>query len=172
MADRVIVLREGNVEQVGSPLELYDKPENIFVASFIGSPAMNLIHGSFENANGTLQFTPQNAGPITIPANTLPCADDLVPGQDYQLGIRPEHISLQGTGTAASNDGSHPGIAAEVVLVEVTGLDTQIVAVTQHGEVTVLVRGRVDAKAGDSLSLFPDFRLANVFHASTGTRVG
>ena len=172
MAEQIIILRDGRVEQVGTPLELYDKPANAFVAGFIGSPAMNLIQGTFEHADGGLRFIPQNARPIPVPTDTLPGADEIVPGRQYLLGLRPEHITLPEASSASGSSGTHGEIAAEVALVEVTGLDTHIVAAAQHGEVTILVRGRLDAAAGDRLSLRPNFPLANVFDAVTGARIG
>ena len=172
MAEQVIILREGRVEQVGTPLELYDEPVNAFVAGFIGSPAMNLIQGAFEHSDGILFFIPQNADPIPIPTDTLPGAGEIVPGRQYLLGLRPEHITLLGAGSASGGDGTHGAIAAEVALVEITGLDTHIVAAARHGDVTILVRGRFAAAAGDRLWLRPDFPLANVFDAATGARIG
>ena len=170
MAEQVIILREGWVEQVGTPLELYDQPANVFVAGFIGSPAMNLIHGTFEQAEREFCFVPRNGAPIPIPAGSLPGADELAPGQQYVLGLRPEHISLPGAAPVPGSEESYGELPAEVVLVEVTGLDTHIVASAQHGEVGILVRGRFDTDAGDGLMLRLNFPLAHVFHAETGAR--
>ena len=172
MAEQVVILRDGRVEQVGTPLELYDKPANAFVAGFIGSPAMNLIRGTFEHVDGGLRFVPLNAAPIAVPRDTLASAAQVVPRRQYLLGVRPEHVTLLGAGTASGSDGTHAELEAEVALVEVTGLDTHIVATAQHGDVTVLVRDRLDAAAGDRLSLRLNFALANVFDADTGDRIG
>ena len=171
MAEQVIILREGWVEQVGTPLELYDRPANVFVAGFIGSPAMNLIRGTFEQAEGDLCFVPENGVPIPIPTGTLPGAKGLVPGQQCLLGMRPEHITLPGTGPVPGSNESYGEIPAEVNLVEVTGLDTHIVASAQHGEVGILVRGRFDTVAGDRLLLRLNFPHAHVFHAESGARI-
>ena len=172
MAEQIIILRDGRVEQVGTPLELYDKPANAFVAGFIGAPAMNLIPGTFEHPDGALCFIPQNSEAIPVRAEILPGAGEVVPGRQYLLGLRPEHVTLPETSPASGSDGTQGEIRAEVSLVEVTGLDTHIVAAAQHGEVTVLVRGRLEAAAGDRLLLRLNFPLANLFDAVTGARIG
>lgn len=171
MAEQVIILREGRVEQVGSPLELYDKPANAFVAGFIGSPAMNLVLGTFEVVNGGPCFIPQDGKPITFLPGSLPGAEKTNPGQQYLLGVRPEHIAIPETDPVSGSRKSHGEISAKVVLVEVTGLDTHIVASAAHGEVTILVRGRFNTAAGEQLLLRPDFSRAHVFDAETGVRV-
>ena len=172
MAEQVIILREGRVEQVGTPLDLYDKPANAFVAGFIGSPAMNLIEGTFERADDALCFIPKNAAPIPVPDGTLAAADEIVAGDQYLLGLRPEHFTVPRTDPATDGAEAFGDIAAEVILVEVTGLDTHVVAAAEHGEVSVLVRDRFDAAAGDRLLFRPNFSRANVFDAATGARIG
>ena len=172
MAELVIILRDGKVEQVGTPLELYDKPANAFVAGFIGSPAMNLIPGTFEMKDEVLSFVPQNASAIPIPADALSAAGNILPDQKYLLGLRPEHIEVRPAGLDSDSSEGGGEIAADVVLVEVTGIDTHIVATAEHGDVSILVRDRFDAVAGDRLALRPKFGLASLFHAGTGDRIG
>ncbi len=171
MADQVIILREGRVEQTGTPLELYDRPANIFVAGFIGSPAMNLALGTFERASHDLCFVPQGGSPIPIPEGTLPVAGGIVPGRKYYLGMRPEHVSMAETNPDFDRGDLDGGIPADVVLVEVTGLDTLIVASAEYGEITILVRGRFDTAPGVRLMLRLNLPLAHVFEAETGVRV-
>ncbi|MDE0111037.1 MAG: sn-glycerol-3-phosphate ABC transporter ATP-binding protein UgpC [Albidovulum sp.] len=172
MAEQVIILREGRIEQVGTPLELYDRPANVFVAGFIGSPAMNLMGGTFERARGQLCFLPQSGSPIPIPPGALPGADKTIPGQNCLLGIRPEHITLPGSGPDSEDGEPFGEIPVDVVLVEVTGLDTHIVASAPSGEITILIRGRFDTVAGDRLQFRLNFSLAHVFDAETGERMG
>jgi multiple sugar transport system ATP-binding protein len=89
LADRIVVLRAGRIEQVGAPLELYNHPANLFVAGFIGSPRMNLLPATVEARNGGLGL---NLGGAHLP---LPfAAPALTPGASVTLGIRPEHISI------------------------------------------------------------------------------
>ena len=171
MAEQVVILREGRIEQVGTPLELYDRPTNVFVAGFIGSPAMNMMDGTFGRAGGQFCFIPTSGSPIPVPPGTLPGAQRTGPGRKCVLGIRPEHFALPGFGPVSDDDESFGEILAEVALVEVTGLDTHIVASAPGGDVTVLVRGRFDTVAGKRLRLRLDFSLAHVFDAETGERL-
>src|SRR5687767_2631507 len=90
MADRIVVMNEGVVEQIGTPLELYDRPGNLFVATFIGSPGMNLIKGTAK-ANGSLNI---EAGGSKLPVVGAHKVQD---GQPVVYGIRPEHIDLTGS---------------------------------------------------------------------------
>ena len=172
MAELIIILREGRVEQVGAPLALYDRPANVFVAGFIGSPAMNLIQGVFERRDGSILFRPGGADPIQVPEGTLSGAATVAPGQPCLLGIRPEHVWPLETEPAVTGGGdSGSAIPAEVVLVEETGLDTQVVAAARHGEMTILVRGRFGAARGDLLLLGFDLAAASGFDQATGARI-
>jgi multiple sugar transport system ATP-binding protein len=90
MADRIVVLHEGAVEQIGTPLELYDRPANLFVAGFIGSPAMNFIKARLEAGQPPTLVT---ALGVKVPLATAPRA---VPGSEIIMGVRPEHVSLGG----------------------------------------------------------------------------
>lgn len=95
MADRIVVMHDGVVEQIGPPLELYDRPDNLFVAGFIGSPAMNFVPGKVR-ANGRLTFTTETG--LTIPLADAPSG---VEGRPLILGVRPEHFDLASDGIAA-----------------------------------------------------------------------
>src|SRR5271163_3720624 len=112
MADRIVVLRDGVVEQIGAPLELYDRPANLFVAGFIGSPAMNLLHGTIR-LNGSPTFVID--GGVSLPLASAPVGSD---GRPAIYGIRPEHLVLSGT----------DGMPAEVSVLEPTGQETQVFA--------------------------------------------
>src|SRR5499433_520359 len=104
MADRIVVMHDGLIEQIGTPLELYDKPVNLFVAGFIGSPAMNFLPGTVR-ANGRLEF--EGAGGMRLPLLTAPPGSD---GRPVIYGVRPEHFVI-------SDDGAE----AEVLVIEPTG---------------------------------------------------
>ena len=132
---------------------------------------MNLMGGTFERTNGQLCFVPQGGVPVPVPPEALPGAEMASPGQKCLLGIRPEHISLPGSGPVSEDGESYGEIPAEVVLVEVTGLDTHIVASAPSGEMTVLIRGRFDTVAGDRLLFRLNFPLAHVFDAESGERM-
>src|ERR1700686_3333628 len=90
MADRIVVMHDGRVEQIGEPLELYDRPDNLFVAQFIGSPAMNVVSGTVRRANGGAWV--EAAGGVRWPLGHTAGAD----GQAVAYGVRPEHLSLGG----------------------------------------------------------------------------
>jgi multiple sugar transport system ATP-binding protein len=92
MADKIVVLDHGTIAQVGSPLELYHKPDNLFVAGFIGSPKMNFVTGTVTSADGTTATV--DLGPLGTIA--LPRTNTAITGQTVTLGIRPEHLKLSG----------------------------------------------------------------------------
>jgi multiple sugar transport system ATP-binding protein len=156
MADRIVVMRDGVVEQSGDPLELYDRPANTFVAGFIGSPAMNLVPGVARvNAHApSVEFD----GGIHLP---LPHNARAADGQPVLYGMRPEHCAVAGD----------QGLPAEVVVVEPTGADTQLFCRFNGQELSSLVRDRVACRAGDRVGLVPDLSRAHLFDAATGTRL-
>ncbi|HKJ95112.1 MAG TPA: sn-glycerol-3-phosphate ABC transporter ATP-binding protein UgpC [Gammaproteobacteria bacterium] len=131
MADKIVVLSEGNVEQVGAPLELYHYPQNLFVAGFIGSPRMNFIQGTLESA------TPQRAAVRLGDGSVLNVAADATGGESgdaVTVGIRPEHFSTARDDDAVKLDG-------EVIVVEQLGESTLVNAkVAAGGEGSLVVR--------------------------------
>ena len=153
MADKIVVMRDGIVEQTGSPRELYDHPVNQFVAGFIGSPAMNFLPGIVKGGHVELE------GGAKLPIPTNARASD---GQKVVYGTRPEHIEL-----AKGNE----GIATEVVVVEPTGADTQVFTKIAGVEVTSVFRERHDFKPGASIRLKPDPVRAHLFDATTSLRL-
>jgi multiple sugar transport system ATP-binding protein len=154
MADQIVVMKDGLVEQRGQPLELYDRPANLFVAGFIGSPARNFLPGKLRRANGDARV--ELAGGVTVPAPRNMGGTD---GQPIIFGTRPVHLSIA-SGTQ--------GLAASVVVVEPTGADTQVFAKFGETELTAVVRERHDFKAGDSVRLMPDHERTHLFDAESG----
>jgi multiple sugar transport system ATP-binding protein len=156
MADRIVVMRDGIVEQSGDPLELYDHPVNTFVAGFIGSPAMNMVPGTARVNGGaaTIEF----GGGVHLP---LPRGAHAADGQSVLYGMRPEHCMLADS----------QGLPAEVVVVEPTGADTQLFCKFNGQEITSLVRDRVSCRAGDHIALVPDPARAHLFDAASGARL-
>jgi multiple sugar transport system ATP-binding protein len=155
MADRIVVMRDGVVEQTGGPLELYDHPVNTFVAGFIGSPAMNMLPGKAQR-NGTGVDIVFANGERLAARSGMALAD----GQPVLYGIRPEHFSV-GSG----------GLPVEVIVVEPTGADTQIYCRFIDQEVTATIRDRTNVRPGDRITLVPDAVRAHVFDAENGKRV-
>jgi multiple sugar transport system ATP-binding protein len=156
MADRIVVMRDGLVEQTGDPLGLYDQPVNTFVAGFIGSPAMNLIPGTAHIVAGAPRVT--FADGATLP---LPPGFHAADGQPVLYGIRPEHCAV--------SEGN--GIPVDIVVVEPTGADTQLYCRFNGQEVTAMVRDRVAVRAGQRIELMPDLPRAHVFDAASGVRL-
>jgi multiple sugar transport system ATP-binding protein len=156
MADRIVVMRDGVVEQMGSPLDLYDRPVNTFVAGFIGSPAMNMVPGTARVNGGepSVEF----ANGIALP---LPRDARATDGQSVLYGMRPEHCMVA--------DGQ--GLPAEVVVVEPTGADTQLFCKFNGQEITSVVHDRVSCRPGDRIGLVPDPARAHLFDAGSGSRL-
>ncbi len=159
MADRIVVMNQGVVEQAGRPLELYDRPRNLFVAGFLGSPAMNLIPG-------TVEATDVSASLVTADGERLPLPG-LRPGlagRKLILGIRPEHIAL-----ATADDGN--SFQVRVAVTEPTGAETLVSARLGATEIVLAVRDRIEQGAGATLNLtYPAERL-HLFDAETGLRL-
>jgi multiple sugar transport system ATP-binding protein len=155
MADKIVVMHDGLVEQIGAPLELYDKPQNMFVAGFIGSPSMNFLKGTVR-ANGKLEF--EGPGRTRLPLAAAPTGSD---GRTAVYGVRPEHFAL-------ADDGSE----AVVQVIEPTGSELQVVAKLGGEEIIAVFRERHQFKPGDKIRLKPDPRLVHLFDESTGKRLG
>jgi multiple sugar transport system ATP-binding protein len=156
MGDQIVVMRDGRIEQTGSPLELYDRPANTFVAGFIGSPAMNFLPGTLRRSGG--QATVQLADGTALPAPDDAAGSD---GQPVIFGTRPEHLMLA--------NGS--GIPTQVVVVEPTGADT-FVSCRHHGsELSVVFRERHAFAPGSTIHLQPDTTRAHLFDAQSGRRL-
>jgi multiple sugar transport system ATP-binding protein len=154
MADRIVVLNEGLIEQAGSPLDLYDRPANIFVAGFIGSPAMNLLKGTIR-VNGKPSFVTE--GGVALPLAKVPAEAD---GRPAIYGIRPEHFSLGGE-----------EVTAEVSVIEPTGSETQVFARLGGHKIVGVFRERVKAQPGERLPVLPDPFAVHLFDAATGQRL-
>jgi multiple sugar transport system ATP-binding protein len=154
MADKIVVMHDGLVEQIGAPLDLYDRPDNLFVAGFIGSPAMNMIKGRIR-VNGTASFE----GPAGVKF-LLAAAGPGNDGRPTVYGVRPEHFSL-------SDDGAE----AEVQVIEPTGSELQVVAKLGGEDVIAVFRERHQFKPGDKIRLKPDPQLVHLFDETTGKRL-
>ena len=156
MADRIVVLRNGVVEQAGRPLDLYDRPRNVFVATFIGSPAMNLIAARVEGGEFVLADGQRINLPPTLAARALP-------GR-VVLGLRPEHLTLA-AGPAAG------AFAVQVVACESTGMTSYVAAVVAGTVVTVTVQTRLDLQDGQTIWLAIPPGQVHAFDAGTGQRI-
>jgi multiple sugar transport system ATP-binding protein len=151
MADRIVVMHDGKVEQMGAPLELYDRPINLFVAGFIGSPAMNFIRGRIEAERFVTE------GGLRLPIGSTPPASA---GRPAIYGIRPEHFRL-----------TSEGIPVEVVVVEPTGTETQVVVKIGGQEMICVWRERIAARPGETIRISPDPGLVHLFDEASGRRL-
>lgn len=145
LADRIVVMQGGNIEQVGTPLELYDNPANEFVATFIGAPSMNLLDA--ELAEGQIRL---DSHVFAGPAGT----------GKVRLGVRPEHLQLAET-----------GLPMQVKVVEPTGSETMVFLTYQGQDVTAVFRERHAFEPGQTVHLAPDPDKLHVFGAETSTRI-
>ena len=158
MADRIVVMREGQVEQIGTPLELYDKPANLFVAQFIGSPSMNIVQGKIEAGKSSDVFK-SSGGEWPSPPVAGASRDQLV-----AYGIRPEHLKL----ADASETGT---ICGEVTVVEPTGSNVELHVRVGESVMTATIPGRPPARPGDQISFTVDPAFVHVFDAVHGNRL-
>jgi multiple sugar transport system ATP-binding protein len=151
MADRIVVMRAGRLEQAGVPLDLYDRPDNAFVAGFIGSPAMNFLPGHAEG--GKVRLIDGLELPIDVQAEG-----------PVLFGIRPEHLELL-------SDGTEGAIAGQVVAVESTGTSMFVAVKTGETTLSALFSERPALRRGDSICLRPKAGLSHVFDAASQTRI-
>ena len=147
MADKIVILRDGIIEQVGTPLDVYDHPINLFVASFIGSPSMNLIKGTVQKDHVLTE------GGIKLPT---PKGHKAKIGQKVVYGIRPEHLSLG------------KGIPATITVTEPTGPEIHVYADVGPQEVCAIIRERTVLKRGSTVHLQPDLSKVHLFDQETG----
>ena len=157
MADRIVVMHDGIVEQIGTPLELFDRPGNLFVAQFIGSPAMNVFKGTLRRQQDGRHVVEAQGG--AWPLGTLAQGRD---GQAVHYGIRPGDIEL--------STPDH-GIPARVVVVEPTGAETELVLQVGSEQLIVVLHGRTTAQPDDQVGLLIDGSKAHVFDDGSGQRL-
>ena len=142
MADRIVVMKNGEVAQVGAPLDLYDFPKKKFVAGFIGSPAMNFLSGRVEAG----RFVTSDG--IELPLDP----DSAVEGDGLSYGVRPEHLRL--------SDG---GIPINVTVVEPTGAETQVFGRIGEQPVVCAFRERLDIHSGAIIHVMPEKDKLHIF---------
>ena len=157
LGDRIVVLDRGRVQQIAPPLELYERPQNVFVASFIGSPAMNLVPGQLVRESNVTFHAQSNAFSVTLPGQWPAGAS----GQAVILGIRPEHVSLA----------PGEGIPGRVELAEPLGNELLLhLTVGEHQMTSRLPPGTPPA-AGSVVKLKIETGKVHLFDADTGTAI-
>ncbi|KGJ07973.1 ABC transporter ATP-binding protein [Paracoccus sphaerophysae] len=151
MADKIVVMHDGRVEQIGAPLELYDRPANLFVAGFIGSPAMSMVKGRLAE-DGQFQAADGTRLPVGNPGSARA-------GQPLVYGVRPEAMSLGGP------------IPLTVEVTEPTGAETYVVGQLGGTEITGVFRDRVSPPPGGVLNIGIDPSAVHLFDEGTGQRL-
>jgi multiple sugar transport system ATP-binding protein len=153
MADKIVVMQEGRIEQSGTPLELYDQPRNLTVATFIGSPAMNLLPGTVRRDGGFF---------VEVDGHRLPASGDGIAsdGQPVTYGIRPEHLDI-----------ADDGFPARVAVVEPTGPETLLFLRFGEHEIVAVLSDWHDVKPGETVHLRPRAERAHLFDAASGARL-
>jgi multiple sugar transport system ATP-binding protein len=155
MGDKIVVLNGGQVEQIGAPLDLYDRPANKFVATFLGSPAMNLIEGRIDGAGGTRLVLPggHSAAIGSTQAEWV--------GRSVTFGIRPESVRLD----------PEAGLPCLISLVEPTGSETHLIAHAGETEIVAVLKERMRIHEGDTVKLSFDPEQAHFFDTQSGQRL-
>ncbi|HWZ49089.1 MAG TPA: sn-glycerol-3-phosphate ABC transporter ATP-binding protein UgpC [Herbaspirillum sp.] len=180
LGDRIAVMKDGVVQQYGSPQEIYDRPDNLFVAGFIGSPSMNFLRGKLVNGDGAPAFVLEHGGRETLlrlptealsasPASTL----SGYIGQEIILGIRPEHV----TDALSLSNGHHGGhrpteVDCTVELTEPTGPDTLVTARFNSASIICRTHPRAGAVPNQALTLAFDLSKALMFDPVSENRIG
>ncbi|MCX5514745.1 sugar ABC transporter ATP-binding protein [Kaistia algarum] len=160
MADIVVIMRDGHIEQVGRPLDIYDNPLNLFVAEFIGSPGINLIHGEVSGENGLpVVRTAANVWP-------LPPKAPVRPGQKIVYGIRPEHLM-----PLPADQAGALGVPGRISVVEPTGPEIHIYADVEGQEICTVSRDRLGWAPGSDIRLTPLLDRVHLFDRETRSAI-
>jgi sn-glycerol 3-phosphate transport system ATP-binding protein len=156
LADRILLMNEGRVEQVGAPMELYRRPETTYVAAFIGAPTMNLVEGRLDATGARFE-----RGAVVV---DLPVARPALAGRPVTLGVRPEDLHPAGDDAA---------FRVPVRLVERLGADQVVFTeLDGHGSFVVRLPGTVSVREGDTLAVAATARALHLFDPATGRRFG
>ncbi|MEN9538606.1 MAG: sn-glycerol-3-phosphate transporter ATP-binding protein UgpC [Pseudomonadota bacterium] len=159
LADRIVVMHDGIVEQIGTPLKLFDKPGNLFVAQFIGSPAMNVMSGVFRTAGRPHVEIGGQQWPVSAESG----AKD---GQQVSYGIRPGDVSLAADGVVGKYT-----IPSTVVVVEPTGAETELLLQVGDHQIILVMHGRTHVHPDDTVHLTVAADKAHLFDGATGKRL-
>ena len=158
LADRIVVLNKGRIEQVGKPMDLYTTPANIFVAGFIGSPAMNFLDATIAGGRDTPAATLADGTAIALAAGLA-----AEPGQAVTLGLRPEHL-VPAHGTAAA-------LRGPIRLIEPTGAQTHVIFELAGQDLTAVVDSALNPTAAQPFEAAVAPELVHVFDRASGTRL-
>ena len=155
MADKIVILKDGNIEQYGSPLDVYDRPNNLFVAEFIGSPAMNFLEGKINKTASGSFVVFENGEKQKLSSNIK-----LEEGYNVTLGMRPEHMEI-----------GKAGLNFEIKQIEPTGPEIHIYGILGGKEFCIVTKERLDLTRGQKVRVAPVRDNILIFDSSTGLRI-
>jgi multiple sugar transport system ATP-binding protein len=161
LADRIAIMKSGVIQQLADPDTIYNRPKNLFVAGFIGSPSMNFIRGELVGGDGGLALAVDG---VRIPLDGYKADAPLQPGRQVVLGVRPEHIGVDVAGAASAYD-------AVVDIEEPTGADNLLWLKFAGHSTAVRIAGARRYEPGTQIKLSFDMRLASVFDAASELRI-
>lgn len=168
MADRIVIMKDGVIQQVATPIETYRNPNNIFVASFMGSPGINLLPATLgiEDAQPTVRLRDAVHTPVKLRQGMLLGGEDLTGAKDIMLGIRPENIKLTTEGLA-----EYFMLSGTVELIEETGSEMLVYLQLATQSVTIKVSSHSRIVEGEKLKIFIDLNMMHLFDKQTERRI-
>lgn len=155
MADKIVIMQDGVIEQQGSPLDVYDRPENLFVAEFVGSPAMNFMDAKIQTSGGKTKAVLANGESLALTGVT-----GLKAGAEVVIGVRPEHLEI-----------GVSGLAFEIKQTEPTGAETFIFGAAADKEMCVVTNERLQLKRSETVKISPKKGHVHIFDKVTGKRL-
>lgn len=161
MADRIVVLKDGIIQQVGTPMDLYNKPANLFVAGFIGAPQMNFFDTKLEGN----EIVFEDGTKIEVPEGVLKQLGDK---KEFVLGIRPEHVSID---RVALDAFPHQVMTTEILNLERMGNENHVFMKIGSSDVILKVPSRMTEDLGDKLSFMVDINKCHFFDKESDTRI-
>jgi multiple sugar transport system ATP-binding protein len=154
MADRMVVMNAGRIEQIGAPLDVYDAPQTLYVARFIGAPSINVVHGAVERAGDGAHVRTRGGGSLAIRGAAEP-------GRALSAAFRPEHVALAGTGA----------LSGTIDVIENLGHETYVFVDTPDGRICLVVDREQRPRPGDAVRLAIRPEHVHLFDEQTGLRL-
>jgi multiple sugar transport system ATP-binding protein len=155
MADRMVVMNDGRIEQIGAPLEVYDRPATLYVARFIGAPSINVFEGCVEAGGAQARLRTRGGQYLWLPASSAE------PGRELSAALRPEHLAIVADGP----------LRGTVSVVENLGHETYVYVDTADGRLCVLAGRHLRLPPGAPVTLAPALEALHLFDAASGQRI-
>jgi multiple sugar transport system ATP-binding protein len=164
MGDRIVIMKDGIINQVDTPLNLYNKPVNQFVAGFIGSPAMNFLSGTILEKNGLMFESNNSEFKFHLKSEQKDYLKDYV-GKEIIIGIRPEDISIENT------NGKSIELESELNVIEPMGNETFIYFEIERTQFIARIKPLQDLKVGEKIKLYIDPLVFYLFERKNGENI-